>query len=235
MRENPPVVRLTILAGMMGALACSQAGATQSDSLATDEQRQAYSLGAVVAMQARDGIGEIDSAAFIAGMSDAMTGAEMALSPEQIQTSLASFEQSRKQEAEEALDAQAEENRAQGEAYRERFAAEEGVVTLESGLAYKVLQAGEGRLPAGDASVKVHYRASFVDGREFDSSYASDEPAVLPVQGLMEGFSEALTRMPEGSKWKIVIPPALAYGSQGAGPIGPDTTLVFEMELVSAG
>jgi FKBP-type peptidyl-prolyl cis-trans isomerase FklB len=108
-------------------------------------------------------------------------------------------------------------------------------VSLDNGLLYKVLDQGDGELPDEDSTVTVHYRANLVDGREFDNSYARDEPVTFPLKGVMKGFSEALTRMHEGSKWQVVIPPQLAYGEQGAGPIGPNSTLIFEMELISAG
>ena len=234
MRNETAVPRLAMLAGLIGTLACTQAGAAPSDSLATDQQRQAYSLGVAVAMQARQGLGDLDEAAFVAGVEDAMTEAEMALSPEQLEAALLRFDQRRMSEAEEEFAGRAETNRAEGEAFREKFATEENVVSLDNGLLYKVLDQGDGELPNEDSTVTVHYRANLVDGREFDSSYTRDEPVTFPLKGVMKGFSEALTRMREGAKWQVVIPPQLAYGEQGAGPIGPNSTLIFEVELISA-
>ena len=132
-----------------------------------------------------------------------------------------------------AIDAQSEANRAEGDAFRQEFAAKNDVISLDSGLLYEVVDQGEGSLPSEDSTVTIHYRGSFVNGEEFDSSYALDKPLTFPLAGVMKGFSEALTQMNEGSKWRIVIPPELAYGDRGAGPIGPGTTLIFELELIS--
>ena len=125
MRNETAAPLLAMLAGLIGTLACTQAGATTSDSLATDQQRQAYSLGVAVAMQARQGLGDLDEAAFVAGVEDAMTETEMALSPEQLEAALLRFDQQRMSEAEEELARRAETNRAEGEAFREKFATEE--------------------------------------------------------------------------------------------------------------
>jgi len=226
-------LHLVMLTCVVGSVACNQAGATAPDLLATDAQRQAYSLGVAVAQQAREGLGPVDADAFVAGMRDAMTGSELALSPEEVASSLAGVEVQRMADAEQEMAALAEANRAEGDAFRQDFATREDVVSLDSGLLYQVVDQGEGALPGEDSIVTIHYRGSFVNGEEFDSSYALDNPATFPLAGVMQGFSEALTRMPEGSKWKIAIPPELAYGDLGAGPIPPGSTLIFELELIS--
>jgi FKBP-type peptidyl-prolyl cis-trans isomerase FklB len=235
MRSSSTTFSIPLLAGLIASLACSPAGATPTQDLATDEQKEAYSLGSAMAMQARAGLGDIDEAAFVAGVSDVMTDAEASLSPAEIEASLARFDEGRERQAREEFAARAELNRSEGDQYRSRFAAEEGVVALDNGLLYKVLDEGEGKQPNEDSVVTVHYRAKLVDGREFDSTYTRGDPVSFPLEGVVQGFSEALTRMPEGSKWQIVMPPELAYGEQGAGPIGPNATLIFEMELISAG
>jgi FKBP-type peptidyl-prolyl cis-trans isomerase FklB len=107
------------------------------------------------------------------------------------------------------------------------------VVTLPSGLRYKVLKEGSGKQPTADDTVKVHYRGTLVDGTEFDSSFSRNQPAVFPVSRVIPGWTEALQLMKEGAKWQLVLPPELAYGDKGAGPrIGPNATLVFEVELL---
>jgi FKBP-type peptidyl-prolyl cis-trans isomerase len=109
------------------------------------------------------------------------------------------------------------------------------VVVRESGLQYKVLKEGAGPMPKADSNVSVHYRGTLLDGSEFDSSYERNEPLTLPVGGVIPGWTEALTLMKEGSKWQLYIPAALAYGEAGAPPaIGPNATLLFEVELLSA-
>ena len=108
------------------------------------------------------------------------------------------------------------------------------MVTLPSGLQYKILKAGEGGKPNLDDTVVCGYRGTLIDGTEFDSSYKRNQAATFPVKGVIKGWTEALQLMPVGSKWELVIPPDLAYGERGAGEvIGPDATLVFEVELLS--
>ena len=108
-----------------------------------------------------------------------------------------------------------------------------GVVVTPSGLQYRVITAGTGRKPYASDQVTVHYRGTLIDGKEFDSSIARNEPATFPVGGVIAGWIEALQMMPEGSKWELVIPANLAYGSRGAGGvIPPDATLIFEVELL---
>ena len=133
-----------------------------------------------------------------------------------------------------ALEAQIEINRGVGDAFRENFAKDPEVESLANGIHYKVLRAGEGEKPAADSTVTLHYRGSLVDGREIDSSYARDEPITIQVDRAIPGWTEALTRMPVGSKWQVVVPPELAYGEYGAGSlIESGATVVFEMELIS--
>jgi FKBP-type peptidyl-prolyl cis-trans isomerase len=138
-----------------------------------------------------------------------------------------------KQEAKQK--ALAEKNKTEGEAFLAKNAKEPGVTVTKSGLQYKVLKEGTGPLPKADAIVKVHYRGTLLDGTEFDSSIERNEPLVLPVGGVIPGWTEALSLMKEGSKWQLFIPAALAYGAEGAPPaIGPNAVLKFEVELISA-
>ena len=113
-------------------------------------------------------------------------------------------------------------------------AKKEGVVTTASGLQYKVLKEGDGPKPSAESNVEVHYRGTLIDGTEFDSSYKRGEPATFPVSGVIAGWTEALKLMPVGSTWELYIPATLAYGTRGAPPvIGPNETLVFEVELIT--
>jgi FKBP-type peptidyl-prolyl cis-trans isomerase FklB len=121
-----------------------------------------------------------------------------------------------------------------GTAFLEANKAKPGVVTLPSGLQYKILTAGTGPKPTAADTVVCNYRGTLIDGKEFDSSYKRGQPTSLPVGRVIKGWSEALQLMPVGSKWQLVIPPDLAYGDHGAGPdIGPNATLIFELELIS--
>ena len=127
----------------------------------------------------------------------------------------------------------AEANIAIGEKFLAENKVKEGVVTTESGLQYKILTAGTGAIPTKEQQVKVHYRGTTIDGKEFDSSYKRKEPATFLPSRVIPGWTEALQLMPVGSKWELYIPSSLAYGPRGAGAnIGPNSTLIFEVELL---
>ena len=126
-------------------------------------------------------------------------------------------------------------NRKDGTAFLAANAKKEGVKTLPSGLQYKILKAGTGKIPKATDTVTTHYRGTFLDGKEFDSSYKRNEPASFPVSGVIAGWTEALKLMPVGSKWQLFIPSELAYGDQGQRGIPPASTLLFDIELLSIG
>ena len=127
----------------------------------------------------------------------------------------------------------ANQNQIAGEAFMQSNAKKEGVVTLPSGLEYKILQEGTGPKPAASDMVTVNYRGTLLNGTEFDSSYNRGQPAVFGVSQVVKGWTEALQLMPVGSKWQLFIPAELAYGPQGSRGIAPNSTLVFEVELLS--
>jgi FKBP-type peptidyl-prolyl cis-trans isomerase FklB len=125
-------------------------------------------------------------------------------------------------------------NKSEGEAFLSANKSKEGVVTLPDGLQYKILNAGTGPKPVASDSVVCNYRGTLINGTEFDSSYKKGQPVTFPVSGVIKGWTEALQLMPVGSKWQLFIPSSLAYGERGAGAdIGPDATLIFEVELLS--
>jgi len=127
-----------------------------------------------------------------------------------------------------------DDNKIAGETFLEENKTKEGVVVLDSGLQYKSLEEGSGTQPGASDSVTVHYKGTLIDGTEFDSSYSRGQPATFPVNGVIKGWVEALQLMKEGDKWQLYIPSDLAYGSRGAGgDIGPDSTLIFDVELIS--
>lgn len=128
---------------------------------------------------------------------------------------------------------QAQTPKEKGEAFLKENATKEGVKTLPSGMQYKVITEGTGKQPTATDKVLCHYKGTLINGKEFDSSYSRNEPAEFPVNRVIKGWTEALQLMKEGSKWMLYIPSSLAYGSSGAGGIiGPDETLVFEVELL---
>jgi FKBP-type peptidyl-prolyl cis-trans isomerase len=177
----------------------------------------------------------VDAAIFAAGIADALSDRSR-LDPQELAMALEVRREREAATARAEVAALAEKNRVAGDAFRAAFAEEAEVVTLDTGVQYKVLEPGDGEIPPAGAVVKVHYRGTFVDGREFDNSYGDDEPVTISLEGVIPGWSEALTRMPVGSVWKIVIPPGLAYGEAGAaGFIEPNSTLIFEVELIEVG
>jgi len=120
-----------------------------------------------------------------------------------------------------------------GETFRNQYAEQDGVMRTDSGMLYRILDEGSGEKPAASDTVVVHYRGTLINGAEFDSSIKRNQPATFGLNSIIPGWQEILQLMPEGSRWEVVIPPALAYGSTGAGGmIGPEETLIFEIELI---
>jgi FKBP-type peptidyl-prolyl cis-trans isomerase FklB len=208
------------------AVATGSAGAVELETL---EQRFSYVFGTRIAklLQAQ-GVESIDAKTFAAGVADALQNS-LQMTPEQIKTTL-----EEKSAADQAAREQvANANLAKGEAYRAENAKRKGVNVLDNGLQYEVLVAGSGNSPTAADKVTVHYRGTLVDGSEFDSSYGRGQPAEFSLQGVVPGFREAIVRMKPGAKWRVVMPPELAYGARGAGSsIGPNETLTFEIELL---
>ena len=152
------------------------------------------------------------------------------LTEQEIQNTLTTFQKEKATKQEEV----AKKNKNEGEVFMTANKKKEGVKALASGLQYKVIKAGTGRKPNMNDSVTTHYRGTLLDGMEFDSSYRRGQPVTFPVSGVIGGWTEALQLMEEGAKWQLFIPPNLAYGEQGAGGvIGPNATLIFEIELIS--
>lgn len=212
--------------------ACGGAGGG-SASLDTDDQKASYGIGLDMGRSLAPAKGRLDMAAFTKGLEDAMSGADPALDQEAIQTALQAFSQSIMEAQQEERTNLAAKNETDGAAYLAENGARDGVVTTESGLQYEVLHQGDGPRPTASQQVRLHYKGTLVDGKEFDSSYGRGEPALFPVGGVIPGFSEALQLMPVGSHYRVVIPGALAYGPNGAGEdIGPNATLIFEIELL---
>jgi FKBP-type peptidyl-prolyl cis-trans isomerase FklB len=199
------------------------------------KQRISYTIGLNIGRDFVKQDVEVDTAALMAGVRDGLAGQKPRLTDEQMMTEVQSFRETMTVKQEAKAKALADKNKAEGEAFLAKNAKEPGIVVRESGLQYKVLKEGTGPTPKADAIVSVHYRGTLLDGTEFDSSYARNEPLVLPAGGVIPGWTEALTLMKEGSKWQLYIPAALAYGEDGAPPaIGPNAALLFEVELISA-
>jgi len=202
--------------------------------LETTPQRLSYGIAyGLGARMLQDSV-PIDMDAFTAGMRDALGGVEPRLTEEEISAEMQAYQEKAVAEQQAAQAAVGEANLAAASVFLAENAAKEGVVVTESGLQYEVLEAGDGALPTAEDTVEVHYRGTLMDGTEFDSSYSRNQTASFGVTQVISGWVEALQLMPVGSKWKLVIPSDLAYGAGGAGAIiGPNATLVFEVELIS--
>ena len=202
--------------------------------LKTDKQKQSYAIGLNIGknMQ-KDGV-EIDSAAMLRGIKDAVAGGKVLMTDEEIKTTLTALAGDLKKKQELKIAAESSANKTAGDAFLAANKAKPGVVALPSGLQYKILKQGDGPKPTTADQVTCNYKGTLLNGKEFDSSYKRGEPATFPVGQVIKGWTEALQLMPVGSKWELYIPADLAYGSKQAGPdITPGSTLVFEVELLS--
>jgi FKBP-type peptidyl-prolyl cis-trans isomerase FklB len=201
--------------------------------LTTESEKLSYALGLEIGATLGELQTEIDTTALSRGLDDGITGREPQLSPEEAEeVKLAFLEKLQRQQAETAA-ALAAENQQAGEAFLAENKMRQDVTTTESGLQYTVLQEGTGERPAADDTVQVHYRGLLLDGSVFDSSYERQEPALFKVEEVIPAWTEALQLMRPGGRYRLFVPPDLAYGEQGAGPlIGPNQTLIFEIELL---
>ncbi|WP_370278120.1 FKBP-type peptidyl-prolyl cis-trans isomerase [Pontibacterium sp.] len=201
--------------------------------LTTEQQKLSYSLGLIVGGQLKQDVQDVDLEAFQEGVQTIYKDGEPLLTPEQVNQVMQAFQQRKMEEQRQAIAKLAQENLEKGQAYMAENGKKDGVTTTESGLQYQQLQAGNGKKPAATDNVEVHYRGTLVDGTEFDSSYARGEPVTFPLNGVIPGWTEGVQLMDEGSKARLVIPSELAYGPGGMGnAIGPNETLVFEIELL---
>lgn len=203
--------------------------------LDTEEKRVSYGMGVGLGERIKQDSIAIDSDAFAAGMKDVITGAELKMTKEEIMQEMQAFQQKQVAAQQAELDNKATANLEAGAAFLTENATKEGVVILESGLQYKVITEGTGAKPLATDTVEVHYSGTLLDGTEFDSSYKRGATVSFPVNGVIPGWTEALQLMPAGSKWQLFIPSDLAYGpgGTGGGPIGPNATLLFDVELVA--
>ncbi len=194
--------------------------------LETDAQKASYGIGRDIGRSLVGVHEHLDMMALMMGVTDALEEMDPALTDEEIQAAITAFNEMVRQSA-------GERAASEGAAYLEENAAREGVTITASGLHYEMLREGDGESPVSGQRVTVHYRGTLPDGREFDSSYGRGEPSTFGVDGVIDGFSEALKLMKVGGQVRVVIPGDLAYGADGKGPmIGPNQVLVFEIELL---
>jgi FKBP-type peptidyl-prolyl cis-trans isomerase FklB len=203
--------------------------------LKTPKDKTSYAIGLSVGKSlAKDSI-DVDIAVLLRGLKDALANGKVLMTDDEIKATMIALQTDlRKRQAEQAQIA-ADRNKKDGDAFLAANKALDGVVTLPSGLQYKILTEGSGPKPTASDTVVCNYKGTLLDNTEFDSSYKRGQPATFPVSGVIKGWTEALQLMPVGSKWQLFLPPDLGYGPGGnpRGGIGPNSTLVFEVELLS--
>jgi FKBP-type peptidyl-prolyl cis-trans isomerase FklB len=201
--------------------------------LKTLQDSVSYSIGMDIGRNLKGQMIDVNPDALAQALKDMTGDGKPMLTDAQARSAMMAFQTQMMATHAEKMKAAGEKNKKDGEVFLAENKKKEGVVTLPSGLQYKVLTMGNGKKPRATDKVTLNYRGVLIDGTEFDNSYKRGEPAVFPVNGIIKGLSEALQLMPVGSKWQIVIPADIAYGEQGAGAqIAPNAVLIFEIELL---
>lgn len=216
--------------------ACGGNGGGGDVKLDNDDKKASYAIGYKTGEQMKGQMQDLELEAFITGMRHGVGGTENPkLEPEKMQKVIQEFQQRKMQERQEKRKEESSENAKKGEEFLKENAKKDDVKTLDNGLQYKVLESGEEGAESPDEgdTVKAHYHGTLVDGTVFDSSVDRGEPATFPLDRVIEAWQIALPKMKVGDKWKLFVPPELGYGEQGAGQdIGPNETLIFEVELL---
>jgi len=208
-------------------------GGTQSSTLTTDKDRGSYALGMNIGQSVKKDALDVDPNLVSQGLKDALSGSKTLMTDAEAQEAFGKLRAGLIARRQAEMQHAGEANKKAGDDFLAANKSKEGVVTLPSGLQYKILKAGTGPKPAASDTVVCNYRGTLTDGTEFDSSYKRGQPETFAVNQVIKGWTEALQLMPVGSKWQVVIPPDLAYGANGAGGvIGPNATLVFDVELL---
>ena len=236
--QTPPAKKPAAPAAKKSPSAAAKTAASKDEpvtALTTNKQKASYAIGMNWGTGLHRQNIDVDSAALIQGMKDALAGGKTLLTEDEARTALMQLQKEVQEKQQAKAAAEGDANKKEGEAFLAANKSKEGVVTLPSGLQYKILKEGTGPKPTATDSVVCNYKGTLINGTEFDSSYKRGEPATFPVTGVIKGWTEALQLMPVGSKWQLFIPSDLAYGPRGTpgGPIGPNATLIFEVELIS--
>jgi FKBP-type peptidyl-prolyl cis-trans isomerase FklB len=192
--------------------------------LKTQKEKLSYAIGLELGNNMKKNSLEVDLNFVMQGVKDGLNGGKPLLTEEQVKETFTAFQKER-----------TEKSKKEGDDFLAANKKKDGVITLASGLQYKIIKNGSGKTPKATDSVTVNYSGTLINGSEFDSSYKRGQPATFNVTGVIPGWTEALQLMKEGSKWKLFIPSNLAYGERGTpnGPIGPNAVLIFEVELMS--
>lgn len=221
--------RNLLFAMLLATLSVCAYSAEKKSDITSSKQKFSYAIGFQIGQSLkRDGL-DVDVNAMSQAIEDVLSGSKLKLSTEDMQAAIEEFQKKQMKE----MNAQAEKNKKAGEEFLAANKKKEGIHVTESGLQYKIIKKGSGKKPKATDTVEVHYKGTLINGEVFDSSYGRGEPTTFPVNRVIKGWQEALTLMSEGSKWEIYVPSDLAYGEKGAGgKIGPNETLIFEVELL---
>lgn len=212
--------------------ACGETNVDKAD-LDTQKERASYAIGLDMGKNMKRQYFDIDTKILFQGIIDGYQGNEQLLSEDELAQTVKIFEQEVTALMQQKKQEEGAEQKTLGEAFLAENKTKEGVITLDSGLQYKILKPGTGRTPNQNEEVTVHYVGTLVDGTKFDSSYDRGEPTSFGVTQVISGWGQALVKMKKGAKWQLWIPPGLAYGEYGAGDvIPPNATLIFEVELL---
>jgi FKBP-type peptidyl-prolyl cis-trans isomerase FklB len=210
-----------------------QVFAAEDTILKTDKDKISYSLGVNVGTSFRQESVDINTDIFEKGFRDALSGSKRLLTDDEMRSIVLAVQKGVTAKQTERMKTFGEKNKREGEAFLAENKTKEGVKTMPSGLQYKVIKEGAGKMPKPTDTVTTNYRGILIDGTEFDSSYKRGQPATFPVSGVIPGWTEALQLMKTGSKWQLFIPSNLAYGERGPAAIGPNAVLLFDVELIS--
>ena len=220
--------------GIVTLFLAGQIGAQETPVLKDQKDKVSYSIGMEIGKNMKRQSLDVNPEFLTKGVKDAFSDGKPLMTDEEMKEALMAFQKEMMAKQQELAKVAGEKNQKEGEAFLAENKKKEGVITLPSGLQYKVIKAGSGNKPKATDTVSVHYQGTLINGTEFDSSYRRGQPVSFPVNGVIPGWTEALQLMEAGAKWQIVIPSNLAYGDRGAGPqIGPNATLIFEIELLS--
>ncbi len=219
---------------LASGLMITASSAQDSTLLKDQKEKLSYALGMDLGAQLRKQSIEIDPDLLARGLKDGLSGGKTLMTETEARAAITALQTEMLKKQAEAMKVAGEKNRKEGEAFLAENKTKEGVITLPSGLQYKILREGTGKKPTLEDTVVCNYRGTLVDGTEFDSSYKRNQPLEFALKGVIKGWTEALQLMSEGSKWQLFIPSDLAYGPAGRGNvIGPNATLIFEVELLS--
>jgi len=225
-------VRVTILS--LGFLfTCTFCFAAEKPEVKDQKDKESYSLGYQFGQGAKSQGLDINVELYTSGIRDALSGSKPQLSEQEMRQTVSEIQKRFIAARGKELKEMSAKNLVAGKAFLEENKKKEGVKTLPSGLQYKVLTEGSGKTPKAADNVTVNYKGTLINGAEFDNSYKRGQPATFKANGVIKGWTEALQLMKEGSKWQLFIPSALGYGDRGAGPVPPNSTLIFEVELLA--